>query len=120
MVLGLSLLFRFDAALTVTVLPKSVTSAIGAPLSELYGGLTSVTTACIIFTGILANILGSLLCKIFRLTDPVARGVAFGTSGHVIGTAKAAEMSPVTGAASSLAMVVAGLLTSVIFPLFVP
>ena len=120
MVLGFAILFRFNRELTITMLPKSVTSAIGAPLSDMYGGLSSVTTAAIIFTGILASILGSLLCKLFRLTDPVAQGVAFGTSGHVIGTTKAAELSPVAGAASSLAMVVTGLLTSILFPLFIP
>lgn len=101
------------------LLPKSVTSAIGVPLSQIYGGVASITTAAIILTGILASILGTLCCKVFRLTDPVAQGVAFGTAGHVIGTAKANEMSAITGAASSLALVIAGLLTAVIFPLVV-
>lgn len=119
-VLGLCLLFRFDRVLTVSLLPKSVTSAIGAPLSEIYGGMASVTTTVIILTGILASIWGTLLCKIFRITDPMAQGVAFGTAGHVIGTAKASELSPVTGAASSLALVVAGLLTAIVLPLVIP
>lgn len=101
------------------LLPKSVTSAIGVPLSQIYGGVASITTAAIILTGILASILGTLCCKVFRLTDPVAQGVAFGTAGHVIGTAKANEMSAITGAASSLALVIAGLLPAVIFPLVV-
>lgn len=116
-VLAFAALFRFDSGLTISLLPKSVTSAIGVPLSQMYGGVASITTAVIILTGILASILGSLCCRIFRLTDEVARGVAFGTAGHVIGTAKANEMSALTGAASSLALVVAGLLTAVIFPL---
>lgn len=117
MVLGLCVLFSFDRELTVSLLPKSVTSAIGVPLSQMAGGMASVTTAVIILTGILASILGGLCCRIFRLTDPVARGVAFGTAGHVIGTAKANELGAVAGAASSLALVVAGLLTAVLFPL---
>lgn len=111
------LLLQFDPALTVSLLPKSVTTAIGVPLSELYGGMGGVTTAAIIVTGIFANMMGPTLCKLFHITDPAAQGVAFGTAGHVIGTAKANEVSPLTGAVSSLSLVVAGLLTAVLFPL---
>ena len=73
--------------------------------------------AAIIFTGILGSILGPVLCKLFHLTDPVAQGVAFGTAAHVIGTAKATELNALSGAVSSLSLVVAGLLTAVVFPL---
>lgn len=117
MVLGLSLLFGFDRELTVSLLPKSVTTAIGVPLSQIAGGLAPITTAAIILTGITASVLGPTLCRLFRLTDPVAKGAAFGTAGHVIGTAKANEMDPLTGAVSSLSLVVAGLLTAVVLPM---
>lgn len=109
--------FRIDTRLALSLLPKSVTTAIGVPLSKMVGGLESVTTAVIILTGILANILGTALCKLFRLTDPIAQGVALGTSGHVIGTSRANEMGELTGAVSSLSLVTAGLLTAVVFPL---
>lgn len=117
MVLGWGLLFRFETALTASLLPKSVTSAIGVPLAEMAGGISGITTTVIVITGILANVLGSLCCKLFRLKDPIAQGVAFGTAGHVIGTAKANELGQLTGAISSLSLVVAGLLTAVVFPL---
>lgn len=117
MVLGWAVLFSFDPQLTASLLPKSVTSAIGVPLAEMANGVSAITTAVIILTGILANILGTLCCKLFRIHDPVAQGVAFGTSGHVIGTAKANEISPLAGAVSSLSLVVAGLLTALVFPL---
>ena len=117
MVVLWAMAFRIDATLAFSLLPNSVTSAIGVPLSEMVGGLGSVTTAAIIITGIIANILGSLCCKIFRITDPVAQGVAFGTSGHVIGTARANELGDLIGAVSSLSLVVAGLLTVIVFPL---
>lgn len=117
MVLILSLLFGFDRELTVSLLPKSVTTAIGVPLSQMAGGLTPITTAAIILTGITASVLGPTLCKVFRLTDEIARGAAFGTAGHVIGTAKATEMSKLTGAVSSLSLVVAGLLTAIVLPI---
>lgn len=107
----------FEPILTVSLLPKSITTAIGVALSEMMGGMTGVTTAAIVFTGIFASIMGPAFCRIFRLTEPVAQGVAFGTAGHVIGTSKANELSPLTGAVSSLSLVVAGLLTAVILPL---
>jgi putative effector of murein hydrolase len=120
--LGMVLIFSaaagFDRTLTVSLLPKSVTSAIGAPLSTLSGGVASVTTAAIILSGILANMLSIPLFRLFRLTDKVAQGVAMGTAGHVIATSKANELDPLTGAVSSLSLVVAGLITAVVLPLF--
>lgn len=112
------ILVGFDSVLTISLLPKSITTAIGVALSEMMGGMTGVTTAAIVFTGIFASIMGPAFCRLFRLTDPVAMGVAFGTAGHVIGTSKANELSPLTGAVSSLSLVVAGLLTAVVLPLF--
>ena len=117
MVWGLCILFGFSPELTVTMLPKSVTSAIGVPLAEMAGGMGSICTAMIIITGVLGSVFGEAMCKLFRLTDPVAQGVAFGTASHVIGTAKASELSELAGAASSLSLVVAGLLTAVILPM---
>ena len=111
---GLTL--KLEGSLIISLLPKSVTTAIGVSLSELFGGMGAVTTAAIIVTGIFANMMGVSFCKWFKITDPVARGVAFGTAGHVIGTAKANELGELTGAVSSLSLVVAGLLTAVLFP----
>ena len=112
-------LLGLDRSLTVSLMPKSVTTAIGVPLSDMYGGLGAVTTACIIITGVIANMMGTSFCKWFKITDEVAQGVAFGTAGHVIGTAKANELSELIGAVSSLSLVVAGLLTAVLFPIAV-
>ena len=117
MVLVLCALFGFSQVLTISLLPKSITTAIGVVLSEMTGGMPGITTAAIIFTGIFTNILGPTFCKLFRITDPIAQGVAFGTAGHVIGTAKANELDPLIGAVSSLSLVVAGLITAVVLPL---
>lgn len=112
----LGVLLGFERSLTISLLPKSVTTAIGVPLSQLYGGMSAVTTAAIIITGILGNMFGATFCRWFRITDETAQGVAFGTAAHVIGTAKANQISPLTGAVSSLSLVVAGLLTAVLLP----
>ncbi len=115
-ILGFCILAGFDRELTISLLPKSVTSAIGVPLSQLSGGIAAITTPAIIITGILASVLGTALCRLFRLTDPIAQGVALGTSGHVVGTSKANELGALPGAMSSLSLVTAGLMTSVVFP----
>ncbi len=95
----------------VTLLPKSITTAIGLGISEELGGITTITVAVIIITGILGNVMAELVCKVFRIDEPVARGLALGTASHAIGTAKAMELGEIEGAMSSLAIAVAGLLT---------
>ena len=103
--------------LTASLLPKSITTAMGIVVSESTGGEPAVTTAAIILTGILGSIFGPWLCKVLRLHWPAAQGVAFGTSAHVIGTSKAAEISQTAEAVSSLSLVFAGILTAIICPL---
>ena len=110
------LLLAFDRNLTISLLPKGITAAIGVSLSELYGGTASITTLGITVTGICGNMFGTYFCKWFGITDEIARGVAFGTGSHVIGTAKASELTPLSGAVSSLSLVVAGLMTALLFP----
>lgn len=110
-VLVMSLIFRLDHEQYVTLLPKSITTAIGMGVSEEMGGIVTITVAVIIITGILGNVIAEFVFKCFRIQEPIARGLALGNSAHAIGTAKAMELGPVEGAMSSLAIAVAGLLT---------
>ena len=110
--------FGLSEALTNSLLPKSVTTAIGVVLSEQAGGIGALTTAAIIITGVLGNMAGPFLSKLFRLKDPVAQGVAYGTASHVVGTSRAISIGPLTGAVSSLSLTLAGIVTSVVFSLF--
>ena len=110
---GLSKLFDLPATILFSLLPKSVTTAIGLPLSEELGGIAAITTAAIIISGIIGNILMPILCKWFRLKHPIAQGVAIGTSAHVIGTTRAFELSEMAGAVGSLSLTIAGISTSV-------
>ena len=107
-------LFGFDSVMTATLLPKSITTAIGVSLSEELGGIASVTSACIVLTGIMTNISGPFLIKLFKIGSPIAQGVALGTAGHVVGTARAAEIGELTEAVSSFSLTLAGLFTTVI------
>lgn len=110
-ILALAFIFNLNHAEYVTLLPKSITTAIGMGLSEENGGYASITAVLIIMTGIVGNIASPFVLKVLKVTDPVARGVAIGTSSHAIGTTKALEMGQVEGAVSSLSIVVAGILT---------
>ncbi len=106
-------LFRLDHTTYVTLLPKSVTTAIGMGISGELGGHVPITVAAIAVTGISGNIMAKGVCRLFRITEPVARGVAIGTASHAAGTSRALEMGKTEGAMSGLAIVVAGLLTVV-------
>lgn len=110
-VLALSFLFKLDHASYVTLLPKSITTAIGMGVSEELGGYVSITVAVILITGILGNVIAEHVCRLFGITDSVARGVAIGSSSHAIGTAKAMELGQIEGAMSSLSIVISGVLT---------
>lgn len=104
--------------LTRSLLPKSVTTAIGLALSDEMGGISAVTAAAIMVTGIMGNICGKAFCKLCRIKHPVAQGVAFGTASHVVGTSRATQLSELSGAVSSLSLTVAGILTAVILSFF--
>ncbi|MDI9506178.1 MAG: LrgB family protein [Clostridiales bacterium] len=107
----IALFFSLDRASLVTLLPKSITTAIGMPLSGQLGGNTSITVAAIIITGVVGNTFAEGFLKLIRVTHPVAKGLAIGTSAHAMGTARAMEMGEVEGAMSSLSIALAGLLT---------
>lgn len=110
-VLALSAVFGLSHEEYVTLLPKSITTAIGMGVSEELGGIVTITVAVIIVTGVLGNIIADLVCRLFRIQEPVAKGIAIGSASHAIGTAKALEMGEVEGAMSSLSIAVSGILT---------
>lgn len=108
--------FRIDREISVSLLPKSVTTAIGVGIVEELGGITALTAIAIVITGVFGNIIAESVCKIFKITEPVAIGAAIGTSTHVGGTAKAIQMGQTEGAISGLAIALAGIMTVIISP----
>lgn len=108
---AMSMLFALGHKEYVTLLPKSITTAIGIGLSQELDGYIAITVAAIIITGLFGNIAGDILCKICGIKHPVAKGIAIGTSAHVMGTSKAMEIGEVEGAMSSLSVAVAGCMT---------
>ena len=110
-------LFSLESPEFITLLPKSITTAIGKSLSEELEGYPSITMATIMLTGIFGAVAAPPVLKLLRITDPLAQGLAIGTSAHAAGTSRAVEMGEIQGAASSLAIVVTGLLTVIAAPI---
>lgn len=107
----LARLFGLSHKQYVTLLPKSITTAIGMDVSKELGGIVTITVAVIVLTGVLGNVIAEHVCRLFRIQEPVAKGIAIGSAAHAIGTTKALEIGEVEGAMSSLSIVIAGLLT---------
>lgn len=116
-IVGLSMLFSFTPELTASVLPKSITTAIAIGLSEEVGGMPAITVACVVFTGIFGACTASTFFKVFKIEEPVAQGLAAGSSAHAIGTSRALELGEIQGAMSSLAIVVTGIMTVIAVPI---
>ncbi|MCI8848770.1 MAG: LrgB family protein [Oscillibacter sp.] len=114
----LAWLLKLEFFQAVTLLPKSVTTAIGMDVAAALGGMAPLAGAVIILTGIMGGISAQWLCGFLNITDPLAKGIAIGTASHAIGTAKALEMGEIEGAMSGLAIAVAGILTAVLAPVF--
>lgn len=112
-VLGMCRLFNLDETLTISLFPKSVTTAIAVPISASYGGIPSVTVIALVLTGVFGAVFSPLLIKIFKVNNPVAAGTAIGTSSHALGTTKALEIGDVEGAMSGIAIGLSGLATTI-------
>ena len=112
-ILLMSKLFGFNHQEYVTMLPKSITTAIGMGVSEELGGIVTITVAAIVITGIIGNMFAEGICKLCKIEHPIAKGLAIGTASHAMGTAKAMEIGEIEGAMSSLSIAVAGLMTVV-------
>ena len=111
-VLVMCRLFGLDAAMTASQLPKSVTTPIATAVSEAHGGISAITVAAVIFTGILGNLAAPFLGRLFRVRDPLAEGLGIGACSHAMGTAKALELGETQGAMSGLAIGVCGIFTA--------
>ena len=120
-VLVFAVVFHFTHEEYVTFLPKSITTAIGMGVSEQLSGYVAITVAVIIMTGVLGNIIAEPVCRLFKVTDPVAKGIGIGSASHAIGTTRAMEMGEIEGAMSGLSIAVSGVMTvfaSVLFSYF--
>lgn len=116
---GVCTVFNLDKTVFATMAPKSITTAIGMALSEETGGIVNITVAMIVITGNTGYLLAEAMIRIFKIKSPVAKGIAIGTSTHVLGTSKAVELGDVEGAMSGLAVAVAGIITVIVVPMLI-
>lgn len=120
MIYAFALLFKFNEDMVATLVPKSITTAIAVGVSGSLGGIVSLTVAVVVFTGVIGAVVAQPVFKIFKIDDPVAQGVALGSSSHAMGTTKAIEMGDVQGAMSGMSIVVTGIIVVILAPLTVP
>ena len=116
-VISISVFFKLDSLITISLLSKSVTTPIGIEITNQLGGLTPVTVLAIIISGIIGAVVAPTVCKVFKITNPVAVGVSIGTASHAVGTSKAFEIGETEGAMSPLSIGIAGVITVFLAPL---
>lgn len=116
-IICISHLVGLDDIVIKSISPKSVTTPIGISVSEQLGGIVPITVLAIVSTGIIGAVIGPIVCKICKIEDEIAVGIAIGTASHAVGASKALELGEVQGAMSSLSIGIAGIMTVVLAPL---
>lgn len=104
--------------LAVSILPKSLTTPVAVQISEELGGIPALTAVFVMIAGLTGAILGPLILKLFRITNPVSKGIAMGSASHAIGTSKAFEFGELTFSMSSVSMTLSAIFGSVLGPIF--
>ena len=117
-ILAFCLIFNLNHQVYVTLLPKSVTTAIGLSVSEELGGIISLTMAAIVIAGNVGGMFAEIIFKVFRIKEPISKGLALGTASHVMGMSKAMEIGELEGAMGTLSIAVAGIITVIVLPIF--
>ncbi|WP_277233201.1 LrgB family protein [Romboutsia timonensis] len=108
-----------DVDIINSLIPKSITTPMGISLTKTLNGVEAITVVSIILTGILGAIISPIVFKIGKINNPVAKGIALGTSAHALGTTKALEMGEVEGAMSGLSIGISGIITVVLIPIII-
>lgn len=114
--IAIATMFKMDKQLLMSVMSKSVTTAIALGVTNEIGGIQGITVIGVMVAGISGAVVGPTLLKLFHITEPVAQGLAMGSASHAVGTSKAIELGEIQAAMSSLAIVVTGILTVIIVP----
>lgn len=118
-VAGLSFLFHWNRDFLFSFLPKSVTTPIALGICNETGGMEELTIIGVTIAGLSGSILGPALLKLFHIKNPIAQGLALGTASHAIGTSKAVELGDIQAAVSSVAIVITGIMTVILIPVYI-
>lgn len=115
----LSNIFGINKEIIISMLPKSVTSAIGFEISKKIGAIMEITMVFIVFCGIVGYIVSDFIFKIFKIENKIAKGVALGSCSHVLGTAKAIELGEIEGSVSTVSISISGIIAVIVIPLII-
>lgn len=116
-IIGFAYLFGYSDIIMISCTPKSVTMPIALSVSEAAGGIPAITSLSVVVAGIFGNVIGVKIFQIFKITDPISRGLALGSASHAVGTAKAVELGALEGAIGGAAIGLMGVFTSLIIPI---
>lgn len=97
---------------------KSLTTPIAMDLTAALGGNISLTAISVVLCGFIGAVFGPLMWKIFRIDNPIAKGLAMGCSSHGLGTTRAIEVGALEGAVSGLSIALMGVATALVIPIF--
>ncbi|MGL4545908.1 MAG: CidB/LrgB family autolysis modulator [Plesiomonas sp.] len=117
---AIALLMGASPEMAASIAPKSVTTPIAMAVAQNIGGIPAITAVAVIYVGLLGAVFGHIYMRWLKIHHPSARGLAMGNASHALGTARCAEEDYVEGAFSSLALVICGIITSLIAPLIFP
>ncbi|MFM1539273.1 LrgB family protein [Helcococcus bovis] len=112
-------LVGLEGDLQISLVPKSLTTAIGVSISEEFGGISAITVFAIILTGIIGAVMSPFVFRVFGIRDRVAKGIGLGTASHAVGTSKAIQMGEVEGAMSGLSIALSGFISVILIPIFI-
>jgi len=117
---GLALLLKMENHFLISLLPRSITTPLAMEVSKDIGGQPALTIIFVIITGVLGGVMGPAVFKLFRIKSPIAKGLALGMRAHAVGTNRAIEYGEEATTFSTLAMILAGVITILIFsvPIF--
>lgn len=111
--------FGYSKEVIATMLPRSMTAAVGIEVSHQLGGVDTITVMFIVATGLIGSIVGSYLLKLGRFKTSIARGLTYGNASHAFGTARALEIDLESGAFSSIGMILTAVLSSILLPILI-
>ncbi|MCG7338107.1 antiholin-like protein LrgB [Staphylococcus sp. ACRSN] len=110
-------LFQFSNDIIASMLPQGATTAIALPVSADIGGIKELTSLAVILNGVIIYALGTKLIKLFNITNPIARGLALGTSGHSLGVSSAQEFGETEASMASISLVIVGVIVVIVAPI---
>lgn len=109
-------LFQFGSGIVASMIPQAATTAIALPVSDGIGGVKELTSLAVILNAVIIYALGNKLLRFFHIDNPIARGLALGTSGHTLGVSAAQELGETETSMASIAVVLVGVIVVAIVP----